>query len=105
MIHSAREAGEGEWLGASNLFGSPLLIYLLIRLDMKDELRELMDSLREGGAIAGEIPFHANLQAVGTAYAQLNQLEEAEEYYRQLATSLERIHLGVGVVASLRLGR
>lgn len=92
MILRAREAGSKEWLGVSSLFGNPILVHLLIRLNMQDELQSLMDSLRESDSFAASIPYHANLSAIGGAYAELDRLGEAEKWYNRLESPIERVH-------------
>lgn len=105
MIQGARESGSREWLGVSNLFGSPILVHLLIRLDMIEELQELMNSLDSRDDELSQIPYHANLQAIGTTYASLNRLEDADRRYGEITSSLDRVHLAVGVLFGLRNGR
>lgn len=102
MVLRSRKAESKEWLGVSSIFGSPILVSVLVRLDMNRELEALMDSLRESNTIAGPIAYHSDLHAIGATCAELERLDQADEYYDQLESPLERVHFAAGVLSYLR---
>ncbi len=101
MILAARKANESEWLGASDIFGSPVLVHLLIRLGFEEDLNSLMKSLETEDS-SFKLGYHVNLQAVGATYTYLSRLDDAEKYYRRIKTPLERVHFAAGVLRGLR---
>ena len=102
MILAARKANDQEWLGVSSLFGSPIIVHLLIRLDFKEEFDEFMNSFDKDDSLA-RLGYLTNLLTAGSTYAYLHRLADAETYYRQLKLSAERVHFAAGVLSSLKV--
>lgn len=97
MILAAQKSNKGEWLGVASMFGAPVLVQLLIRLDMNNEVDVIMASYDRSDSIT----YRANLAAVGAAYGSLGRIQEAEEYYTQLESPVERIYFATGFVEGL----
>lgn len=97
MILTARKANDNEWLGVSSLFGSPVIVHLLICLDFEEEFDEFMNAVDKEDSLA-QIGYHANLLSAGTTFAYLRRLDDAEAYYRQLKSPIEHVYFAAGVL-------
>ncbi len=102
MIAKAHAAAGDEWLGVGSMFGDPVLIYLLCRLDRHDDI----DALLANAARAGEDDldrqaYHSQLTAYGSVLAELDQLPIAEKRIGRLASPEERCQFALGVVVGI----
>ena len=78
-----------------------MLVYLLIRLDLPEELDALMESLTADEE--SETAYEANLQAIGATYAYLKRLDKVEAYYERMSAPRARFYLATGVIDGLQL--
>ena len=88
-------AADREIVSVSGAFGRPILAYLFARLEMEDQIQQLIvfapGDFRNPGVI----------QAVGTAEAEMGDWQRVEQRYRRLTDSWDRLHYSVGVLAVL----
>lgn len=100
MILKARRP-DGQWKLGSSIFGSPILLYLLIHLEMTDELESFMEASTPTEDGISQIAYHNHLHDIGMIFTELGRLKDAERYYIQLKTPLDRLHFSSGVLQGL----
>ncbi|MCC9655266.1 hypothetical protein [Rhodopirellula halodulae] len=98
LINAGYEAsGRDDRFGTVNAFGSPILVYLMIQLEMQQLLLEDFARTRSEGGRTSE----QTLQAMGAAFAELERLESGEEIYKTLRNPVEKSNFCVGVLTGL----
>lgn len=92
MLDAARTSNGAGFGGLKSLFGKPVVVYLLIRLDLEDEVQVILDDEENATSV---------LQAVGRTYAELDRLEQAEAWNDKLKSPADRFDFAVGVLSGL----